>query len=129
MYIFAWGIALLFATFPKFLLTQNTDFIEIDVMNSYVFPLVMIIVIYLFDTAFIIRSSDVAEKQLKSGFISTLLFLSFAFIFLLLSTMLKYIWIKLTLFFVCWIFISGLKWVNIRMLQEPVLELYKPKTD
>lgn len=125
LYVSFWALLMLAATFPALVTQGDISFIkELPMINqSCLFPLVMVVVVHLIDEAYLVFTSEIRQEHLKSSFIFNLIFLALVAVFLMFTTTVACLWLRLVFFALTWISFIVIKYLSIGLSQPQTVQL------
>ncbi|MGL4293536.1 MAG: hypothetical protein ACRCSQ_08170, partial [Bacteroidales bacterium] len=125
IFTIVYGLLLILATFPDI---SNGDFafLKLNHLEGYLFPVGMIVALYLFEACYQLYTLEIPKRKLVQGMLGTFLARAFLIIALILSIYIECYFMKVGFFFLSWILVTALKWVNIRMTEQETEQLLKP---
>lgn len=125
LYVFFWALLMLAATFPALVTQGDISFIkELPMVNqSCLFPLVMVVVVHLIDEAYLVFTSEIRQEHLKSSFIFNLIFLASVAVFLMFTTTVACLCLRLVFFALTWICFIIIKYLSIVLSQPQTIQV------
>ena len=133
IYAFMWCLLLLGATSPCILLDSDFSFLfgisedrsMYGISKSYMFALVMVIIIHLLDISHVIITSRISYDKLKKGFLNTLISIIFISTSLIFMASVESFYTKLFWFILFWICLFIYKMLCVRMTKNPDIQSHE----